>query len=69
MTASAMDVSAVDFLAGINVPFLKIGSGDSNNVILLDKVAKIEAMNVVISTGMVDFHQVEKIYQLFKKSR
>ena len=69
MTASAMDVSAVDFLVGLGVPFIKVGSGDSNNIILLEKVAKISALNAVISTGMVDFHQAEKIYQLFKKSR
>ena len=69
MTASAMDILAVDFLVDLKVPFLKIGSGDSNNIILLDKVAKMESLNTVISTGMIDFEQVKKIYQLFKNAR
>ena len=69
MTASAMDDLSVDFLANLGVPFIKIGSGDSNNMIILEKVAKIKDMIAVISTGMSDISQVQKIYDIFKESR
>ena len=51
MTASAMDTKSVDFLEKINVPFIKIGSGDVNNYFILDKVAQLKHRNAVISTG------------------
>ena len=39
MTASAMDEVSLDFLVEVlKVPFVKIGSGDANNVLLLEKV-------------------------------
>lgn len=69
MTASAMDPKSVDFLDQLNVPFIKIGSGDVNNYFVLEKLAKLKDRNAVISTGMADFHQVKIIYDLFKKHR
>lgn len=69
MTASAMDDLSVDFLVNLGVPFIKIGSGDSNNMILLQKVAKIIDMVAVISTGMSEISQVQQIYDIFKGSR
>ena len=57
MTASAMDPVSADFLFGLGVPFLKIGSGDSNNPLLLEKVAEMKT-NLVVSTGMSDLEQV-----------
>jgi len=69
MTASAMDDLSVDFLVNLGVPFIKIGSGDSNNMILLQKVAKIIDMVAVISTGMSEISQVQQIYDIFKASR
>ena len=68
MTASAMDEKSVEFLDEIlNVPFIKIGSGDVNNYFVLEKVARLEHRNAVISTGMADFDQVQNIYKLFKQ--
>ncbi|EEZ97826.1 Sialic acid synthase-like Protein [Tribolium castaneum] len=61
-TASAMDSQSLRFLASLNVPFIKIGSGDSNNLLLIQEAA---AMNVplVISTGMQDLGGVRATYE------
>ncbi|XP_069022836.1 sialic acid synthase-like [Embiotoca jacksoni] len=39
-TASGMDEMAVEFLHDLNVPFFKVGSGDTNNFPYLEKTAK-----------------------------
>ncbi|XP_012493719.1 PREDICTED: sialic acid synthase [Propithecus coquereli] len=39
-TASGMDEMAVEFLHELNVPFFKVGSGDTNNFPYLEKTAK-----------------------------
>ena len=49
-SASAMDESSLDFLVQLGVPFVKIGSGDANNFLLLEKVAKTQ-LPVIYSTG------------------
>uniref|UniRef100_A0A8C2VZZ2 N-acetylneuraminate synthase n=1 Tax=Chinchilla lanigera TaxID=34839 RepID=A0A8C2VZZ2_CHILA len=41
-TASGMDEMAVEFLHELNVPFFKVGSGDTNNFPYLEKTAKKE---------------------------
>lgn len=41
----------MDFLVNLRVPFLKIGSGDANNLILLEKAAK-KNLPIVYSTGI-----------------
>ena len=70
LTASAMDPVSFDVLVDVlDVPFVKIGSGDSNNPILLEKVAKRSSINAVISTGMSDMQDVQRIYKLFKSHR
>lgn len=50
-TASAMDCVSLDFLHSINMPFMKIGSGDSNNLLLIENAARKQTP-LVISTGM-----------------
>ena len=70
LTASAMDPVSFDVLVDVlNVPFVKIGSGDSNNPLLLEKVAKRTNINAVISTGMSDMEDVQRIYQVFSRHR
>jgi sialic acid synthase len=49
-SASAMDESSLDFLVKLGVPFIKIGSGDANNFLLLEKAAKTQ-LPVIYSTG------------------
>ncbi len=41
---------SVDFLVNLGVPFLKVGSGDANNLLLLEKAAKTN-LPIVYSTG------------------
>merc|ERR1719189_1132974 len=46
LTASAMDPVSFDALVDVlKVPFVKIGSGDSNNPLLLEKVAQRTNIN------------------------
>jgi sialic acid synthase SpsE len=42
--------AAADVLESIDVPFIKIGSGDTDNFPLLEHVAK-KKRNLVLSTG------------------
>lgn len=49
-TASAMDCESLTFLCNISVPFVKIGSGDSNNLPMI-KQASSKNIPLVISTG------------------
>ncbi|CAH1155220.1 unnamed protein product [Phaedon cochleariae] len=65
-TASAMDPISLDFLIRIKVPFVKIGSGDANNFLLLEKAAKTN-IPLIISTGMQTMEKVRDIYQTVSK--
>lgn len=49
-TASAMDLESLKFLSSLHMPFIKIGSGDANNVFLIEEAAKLGTA-LVISTG------------------
>uniref|UniRef100_A0A6P4ER58 N-acetylneuraminate-9-phosphate synthase n=1 Tax=Drosophila rhopaloa TaxID=1041015 RepID=A0A6P4ER58_DRORH len=61
-TASAMDECSLDFLVELNVPFIKIGSGDANNFPLLKKASRLD-LPLVISTGMQTMETIERIVQ------
>ncbi|KAL1506229.1 hypothetical protein ABEB36_005626 [Hypothenemus hampei] len=65
-TASAMDEKSLEFLKRINVPFIKIGSGDSNNFLLIEKAAQTN-IPLVISTGMIDSDTTNEIYNIVSK--
>lgn len=62
-TASAMDKESLEFLAHLDVPFFKIGSGDCNNYPLLKQVAA-KHKPVIVSTGMQDLDVVDEIYSI-----
>uniref|UniRef100_UPI0035902FA2 sialic acid synthase n=1 Tax=Myxine glutinosa TaxID=7769 RepID=UPI0035902FA2 len=64
-TASGMDEMAVEFLDKLNVPFLKVGSGDTNNLPYLEHTAKI-GRPMVISSGMQTMDTMHKVYNLVK---
>lgn len=49
-TASAMDIQSLQDLVNLDVPVIKIGSGDANNIPLLTKAAKCP-VPLIISTG------------------
>ncbi|XP_066141140.1 sialic acid synthase [Euwallacea fornicatus] len=65
-TASAMDSQSFEFLKNIDVPFIKIGSGDFNNLLLMTKAAQ-SGIPLIISTGMADVNLVNTIYQLVSR--
>jgi len=52
-SASAMDEISLDVLVQLKVPFIKIGSGDANNLPFLVKAAKTQ-LPIIYSTGMQD---------------
>uniref|UniRef100_A0A3B3ZF03 N-acetylneuraminate-9-phosphate synthase n=1 Tax=Periophthalmus magnuspinnatus TaxID=409849 RepID=A0A3B3ZF03_9GOBI len=64
-TASGMDEMAVEFLHELNVPFFKVGSGDTNNFPYLTKTAKKRPM--VVSSGMQSMETMRRVYQTVKK--
>ncbi|XP_044259170.1 sialic acid synthase [Tribolium madens] len=61
-TASAMDLQSLRFLASLKVPFIKIGSGDSNNLLLIKEAAATK-IPLVISTGMQEMQGVRATYE------
>lgn len=62
-TASAMDVQSLNDLYGLNVPVMKIGSGDANNVQLIT-MAACNATPAIVSTGMQDEASVRRIVSI-----
>lgn len=56
--STPFDAESVDFLATLDVPVFKIGSGDLTNLILLRAVAK-RALPMIISTGMATLREVQ----------
>lgn len=58
--STPFDNDSVDLLEEINVPFYKIGSGDCDNFILLNKIMKTNKP-VIISLGMTDMNEISKI--------
>ncbi|CAG9861330.1 unnamed protein product [Phyllotreta striolata] len=65
-TASAMDVNSLDFLINLGVPFIKIGSGDANNYLLIEKAAR-SGIPLVVSTGMQGWDTVKEIHAIISK--
>ncbi|XP_043916885.1 sialic acid synthase [Protopterus annectens] len=64
-TASGMDEMAVEFLHELNVPFFKVGSGDTNNFPYLEKTAK-KGRPMVISSGMQSMDTMRRVYKTVK---
>uniref|UniRef100_UPI0037E740BD N-acetylneuraminic acid synthase a n=1 Tax=Semicossyphus pulcher TaxID=241346 RepID=UPI0037E740BD len=65
-TASGMDESAVEFLHELNVPFFKVGSGDTNNFPYLEKTA-MKGRPMVVSSGMQSMETMRQVYKTVKK--
>ncbi|XP_028128849.1 sialic acid synthase [Diabrotica virgifera virgifera] len=66
LSASAMDMKSLEFLISSEVPFIKIGSGDANNFILIERAAQ-SGLFLIISTGMQSFETVKTIYNIVSK--
>ncbi|XP_015704980.1 sialic acid synthase [Coturnix japonica] len=64
-TASGMDEMAVEFLHELDVPFFKVGSGDTNNFPYLEKTAK-KGRPMVISSRMQLMNTMHQVHQIVK---
>lgn len=64
-TASAMDVQSLKDLQSLNVPVIKIGSGDANNIPLLTDAAQVPTP-LIISTGMISEEMVQRIVEIMQ---
>uniref|UniRef100_H3AN25 N-acetylneuraminate synthase n=1 Tax=Latimeria chalumnae TaxID=7897 RepID=H3AN25_LATCH len=56
---------AVEFLHQLNVPFFKVGSGDTNNFTYLERTAQ-KGRPMVISSGMQSMETMRRVYQTVK---
>lgn len=65
-TASAMDIVSLQELYTLDLPFIKIGSGDANNFPLLKYAASISEIPLIISTGMQTEKTIRKIVCIMK---
>ena len=66
-SSSVMDEVSLNFLNNLDVPFIKIGSGDAHNFKLL-KLASRLGKPLIISTGMSHISDVIEIYNLLKSN-
>lgn len=66
-TASAMDPISLEQLIQLKVPFVKIGSGDADNLPMLRQAALVEKIPLIVSTGMQSWAQVQQIYQILRR--
>lgn len=57
----------MDFLLGLGIPFLKIGSGEVTNIPFLRAIGK-RHQKVILSTGMSTLSDVEKAYNTLLES-
>lgn len=57
---------AVDWLEEIGVKYYKIGSGEVNNLLLLEKIAQTKKP-VIISSGMSSFSELDKTVAFLKE--
>lgn len=56
--STAFDLNSLDFLISLNVPFLKIASGEIENAPLLRNAAR-SGKNILLSTGMANLGEIE----------
>lgn len=65
--STADDIEGVDFLIDLGVPFIKVGSGDLNNVPYLRQIG-MKHLPVILSTGMSSIGDVDRAYTTLKKA-
>ena len=65
--STPLDLKSCDYLNKIQ-PIFKIASGDNNHDILIKKIIKFKKPTI-ISTGMLDYNEVLKLYNFIKKLR
>ncbi|MBI2054611.1 MAG: pseudaminic acid synthase [Candidatus Sungbacteria bacterium] len=65
--STPFDVTAVDFLEGINMPCYKIAAYESTDIILLRRVAKTKKP-VIMSVGFATLDEIELSMQTLRKN-
>lgn len=65
--SSPFSTEAVDLLEKLNPPFWKVGSGEIDNIVLLDHILKTKRP-IVVSTGMSNFAEIDQTYKHLKQS-
>lgn len=63
--STADDIEGVDFLISLGIPFIKIGSGDINNIPYLRRIAE-RKLPIILSTGMSSIGDVDRAYNTLK---
>lgn len=63
--STPFDLESALFLNDIGLEIFKVGSGDINNKILLDKIASFKK-EVILSTGMSDLYDIDKAMSVLK---
>ena len=66
--ASPFSNAAVDLLEEVGVKRYKIGSGEVNNFLLLEKIARTEKP-VILSSGMSSFEELDQTVDFLKKRK
>ncbi len=64
--STPFDFKSIDFLVGLNLPFIKISSGEMTNKPYLVKVAKTK-IPIILSTGMSTMEEVQAAINIFKE--
>ena len=58
------------FLSKMNLPFIKIASADIiNHELIKYCIKKIKNKFLIISTGMANFDEIDKVVKLLKKKK
>ena len=65
--ATPFSNAAVDLLESLEVKRYKIGSGEFNNLLLIDKIIKTKK-EILLSTGMSSIEEIEFIVERIKKA-
>lgn len=64
--STPFDFNSVDLLEELNVPAFKIGSSDTNNLPLLEYIAK-KSKPIILSTGMSKLNEVAEAVETIQK--
>ncbi len=66
--ASPFSLRAVDILHKIGCKIFKIGSGEVNNYLMIDKIIKLKK-EIILSSGMSNFKELDPIVKRIKKRK
>ncbi len=64
--STPFDVQSVEYLIKLKVPAFKVGSGDMNNIILLERITK-EKKPILLSTGMATLDEISEIFHFLEQ--